>query len=282
MSGQISSAPSPAPTSKSSSTPSYTYPYASSPDIIRSNQKDAYFHSLLYSELSTILRRLYGVRFTHAYDIEARTFSELLYLGLTTFVGNRTLGEEYCDIVQVDTSPNGGKLPSVRRRAGYIFSAVLVPYGLGRILPSLRARVRLKLEQNLMKRQRWEGKGVKDFTTKLQGYVLENLGELTSPSPIYAISLAVFYFTGAYYHLSKRIWGLRYIFTRRLPPEKQRSGYEVLGLLLALQMMMQGIMHLRGGLKGFHTPAAHIEGLDSGPSAMVDEGFEIDLGAQQG
>lgn len=279
---QLTSSPSnPTSPAKPSSTPSFTYPYASSPDIIRSNQKDTYFHSLLHSQLSTILRRLYGVRFTHTYDNEARTFSELLYLSLTTFVGNRTLGEEYCDIVQVDTGPNGGELPSIGRRAGYIWSAVLVPYGLGRILPSLRARIRLKLERSLVRRRRWEGKGAKDLMTKVQEHILENLGELTSPSPIYAVSLAIFYFTGAYYHLSKRIWGLRYIFTKRIPPEEQRSGYEVLGLLLALQMVVQGAMHLHGGLKGFHTPAAHIEGLDSGPSAMIDEDFEIGLGTYQ-
>ena len=264
-------------------TPSYNYPYASSPDIIRANQKDTYFHNLLHDRVSTILRRFYGARFIHNHDNEARTFSELLYLGLTTFVGNRTLGEEYCDVVQVDTNAKGGgRLPSVGRRTGYIISAVLLPYGVGRILPSLRTRIRLRLERNLARRRRWEGKSAKDFTTKVLEYILENIGELTSPSPIYAVSLAIFYFTGAYYHLSKRIWGLRYTFTRKLPPEQERGGYEILGVLLALQMVVQGAMHLHGGLKGFHLPAAKIGGLDSGPSAVMDEGFEVGLGHQQG
>ena len=267
---------------KLSSTPSYSFPYASSPDIIRANQKDTYFYSLLHNRLSTILRRFYGARFIHTYDTELRTLSELLYLGLTTFVGNRTLGEEYCDVVQVDAHSREDRLPSIGKRTGYIISAVLVPYGLGRILPSLRARIRLKLERSLVQRRQWEGKSAKDFMTKVQEYILENLGELTSPSPIHAVSLAIFYFTGAYYHLSKRIWRLRYIFTKKLPPEQERSGYEILGLLLAVQMVVQGAVHLRGGLKGFHPPATETDGLNSRSSAVVDEGLEIGLGVQEG
>lgn len=280
MLAKMSAPPSPpsksTPSSKIPPSLKFTYPYASSPDIIRANQKDTYFHSLLHSQLSTILRRLYGVRFTHSYDGEAQTFSELLYLGLTTFVGNRTLGEEYCEIIQLDTSPNGGRAPSVTRRAGYIISAVLLPYGLGRILPSLRARIRLRLEGNLVRRRKWEGQGPKDALTKVQEYVLDNLGELTSLSPIYAVSLATFYFTGAYYHLSKRLWGLRYILTKRVSPEEQRNGYEVLGLLLALQMVVQGAMHLRGGFKGFQMPATHIEGPEAESSAVLNDGIGFD------
>jgi peroxin-10 len=64
-------------------TPSYNYPFAAAPDIIRSHQKDAYFEGILLNHLSNLLRRLYGARFLHTYTSEARTFSELLYLGLT-------------------------------------------------------------------------------------------------------------------------------------------------------------------------------------------------------
>lgn len=71
---------------------SFSYPWAAAPDIIRSHQKDAYFQSLLLSRLEAVIRSLYGSRTAHNWTTEARTFTELLYLGLTTFVGNRTLG----------------------------------------------------------------------------------------------------------------------------------------------------------------------------------------------
>src|SRR5438552_19008747 len=97
---------------------SFNYPFAASPDIIRSQLKDSCFQGQLLSHLSDILRRLYGARFAHNYTAEARTFCDLLYFGLTTFIGNRTLGEEYCDIIQIEGDTL--RLPAITRRAAYI------------------------------------------------------------------------------------------------------------------------------------------------------------------
>lgn len=248
---------------KPSTTPKYTYPYATSPDIIRSNQKDTYFQSILLENLSTILRRLYGSRFAHKWDSEARTFTELLYLGLTTFIGNRTLGEEYCDIYQAENGTQ--KLPAIGRRAGYILSVVLLPYTLSKILPSLRARIRLRLEGSLARAPK------NSLRNRVQNYILENIASITSisTSPIYALSLAIFYFSGSYYHLSKRLFGLRYIFSKSLAPSEQRGGYEVLGVLLVLQMAVQAFLHVRSTVStSLSTDVA---------GAMVDNGIEVGL-----
>src|SRR5437762_8267921 len=115
---------------ESKSAPSFNYPFAPASDIIRSHQKDAYFQGQLLSQLSDILRRLYGARFAHTHTSEARTLADLLYLGLTTFIGNRTLGEEFCDIIQIEDDTL--RLPAITRRAGYIFTSILIPYGLTR------------------------------------------------------------------------------------------------------------------------------------------------------
>ncbi|KAL8640771.1 MAG: hypothetical protein Q9228_002349 [Teloschistes exilis] len=232
----------PAMASPSPQTPlsSFIYPFATAPNVILANQKDAFLTTSLQTQLSGILRSLYGQRFTQSHNPSITAFSELLYLGLTTFIGNRTLGEEYCDLVQVQSAD--GRLPAVGRRAGYILSVVLLPYTLNRILPAVRARVRLKLEASLRKNEEQQGEKKGDWLAR---YVLENLGMLTSTAPVYAATLAAFYFAGNYYHLSKRIWGLRYIFTRKLKHGEQGVGYEVLGVLLVLQMIVQGWMHIR-------------------------------------
>ncbi|MCJ1276867.1 peroxisome biogenesis factor 10 [Puttea exsequens] len=256
---------------KSTFSPSnYAYPYAAAPDIIRSNQKDTYFKGVLFENLSTILRRLYGSRFAHTYDSEARTFSELLYLGLTTFVGNRTLGEEYCDIYQVESASQ--KLPEVGHRAGYILSAVLLPYTFTKVLPKLRSRIRLKLESNLTRSPKSSRTSI---SYHLQRYLYTNLATITSisTSPIYALNLAVFYFTGSYYHLSKRLFGLRYIFSKHLAPSEQRVGYEVLGVLLMLQMIVQACLHVQSTVDT-NLPA-------EGSSAMLDDGVEVGMLGQQ-
>ncbi len=257
----------------SSSTANYNYPFAAAPDIIRSNQKDTYFQGVLHEQLSSILRRLYGARFIHKYDSEAHTFTELLYLGLTTLIGNRTLGEEYCDIIQI--SDHSLQLPAFSSRAGYILSVVLLPYTLTKILPRFRSRMRLKLESNL---QRKSSSALSAFSQRLQLYILTNLSNLTSPSPIYALTLSIFYFTGSYYHLSKRFFGLRYIFTKRLPPSNQRVGYEVLGVLLVLQMAVQAWLHVHNSVKSA-SPITMDAGAFGAASAMVD-GVEVGLGNQ--
>ena len=262
-----SDAPLPPSAAQNASTYTYSYPYADSPSIIRSNQKDLAITSDLHTQLTDLLRRLYGTRFVHSHDTLLRTFTELLYLSLTTLIGNRTLGEEYCDIYQIETGP-AGRLPSLRRRTGYILSAVLLPYALGKILPGLRSRIRSRLEAAITRTSKDKddatGNGRK---RKFQEYLLRHLNTITSTSPIYALTLAVFYFSGSYYHLSKRLFGLRYVFSKRVPPSEQRAGYEVLGVLLVLQMVVQAYMHVQSTLSS--------DSPTEGASAMLDDGVEV-------
>ena len=248
----------------------YTYPFAAAPDIIRANQKDTYFQGVLYEQFSTILRRLYGSRFAQTYSSEAHTFTELLYLGLTTCIGNRTLGEEYCDIHQIESQSR--QLPAIGRRTGYVLSAVLLPYTLTKFLPGLRSRIRLRIESNLRQAARGSRHSL---SYRLQHYTLEHLPTLTSvsTSPLYAIFLAIFYLTGSYYHLSKRLFSLRYIFSKRMAPSEQRVGYEVLGVLLGLQIVVQACMHVQ------KTMTNTISG--EGATALLDDGAEIDLQSQK-
>lgn len=277
MSSSATSPPRHAPTTSTSQS-TYNYPFAAAPDIIRSNQKDTYFQGVLHEQLSSIIRRLYGVRFTHNYNSEARTFTELLYLGLTTLIGNRTLGEEYCDILHI--SDDTRQIPSIGRRGGYILSTILLPYTLTKLLPTFRTRLRTKLEANLRRRQLKKDNG-QTFLTRLQTYLLTHLSTITSPSPIYALTLTIFYFSGSYYHLSKRLFGLRYIFTKRIPPSEQRVGYEVLGVLLVLQMAVQGWIHLDSTLRSPGTSILSEAGsLATGGSAIVDGGVEIGTGGR--
>ena len=235
---------------------SHFYPFATSPDIIRSHEKDIFLTASLVNQAQSIVRSLRGARFAHTHSDSIKCLTELLYFSLTTLIGNRTLGEEYCDLVQLEDDTL--RLPSISRRVGYIVSAILVPYSLQRILPAFRRRLRSKLERSLA-RQRAKAQQIelsnpsKDtsakkrfFTTfRIQNYILEHLDSITSLSPIYALSIATFYFTGSYYHLSKRFWGLRYIFTKKLEEDEQRVGYEVLGVLLVLQIAVQTVLHIR-------------------------------------
>lgn len=261
--------------------PSHFYPFATSPDIIRSHEKDAYLTSGLIQQSQSIVRALRGARFAHTHSDAIKHLTELLYFSLTTAIGNRTLGEEYCDLVQLEDDTL--RLPTISRRVGYILSSILVPWTLSRLLPALRQRLRNKLERNVAREQFRAAqadllqkpivgslKQKKPFFSKLriQQYLLDHLDSITSLSPIYALSIATFYFTGSYYHLSKRIWRLRYVFTKKIDDNEQRIGYEVLGVLMVLQIAVQGFLHVRK--------------LGQSSAGGEDEGNAVGAGAEKG
>ncbi|KAF6825501.1 peroxisome assembly protein 10 [Colletotrichum musicola] len=223
--------------------PSSPYPYASAPDIIRAHQKDAYYKGHLSSTINSLHRLLLGARSAHSATPLHRLAADALYLSLTTLPGNRTLGEEYCDLVQIHVGPSdpSGALPTLARRASYIATSVLLPYLFGRLLPSIRSRLRTLLQSSAATKPG----SAPTARQKLSSYLLANLPSLTSAAPLHAATLAVFYFTGTYYELAKRLLGLRYVFTRKVPDSPDRAGYEVLGVLLVAQLAVQSYLHIR-------------------------------------
>ncbi|KAK1240889.1 hypothetical protein MKX07_006322 [Trichoderma sp. CBMAI-0711] len=237
MASSTTTTPPPQPSPSSS-----PYPFAAAPDIVRSHQKDAYFTGNLANSLTDLHRRLFGARSAHALAPELRTAASLLYFGLTTLPGNRTLGEEYCDLVQVDASARLA-LPALPSRAAYIAGTILLPYLASRALPGLRARLRRLIDRRLAA-LRQQDKG-KTRQARVLEYLSAHLSSLTSAAPFQAVVLALFYFNGTYYELTKRILSLRYVFTRTVPDTPDRGGYELLGVLLAIQMAVQAFLHVR-------------------------------------
>ncbi|PTB46764.1 hypothetical protein M441DRAFT_182496 [Trichoderma asperellum CBS 433.97] len=234
--------PSPSPSLPPSASSTTPYPFATAPDIVRSHQKDAYFTGHLANSFTDLYRRLFGARSAHSLAPELRTSAALLYFALTTLPGNRTLGEEYCDLVQVDAASSLA-LPGLRTRAAYIAGTVLLPYLAGRILPALRARLRRLLDRRLAT-LRQQGKA-KSRQARVCEYLSAHLSSITSAAPFQAVVLALFYFNGTYYELTKRLLSLRYVFTRTVPDTPDRGGYELLGILLAIQMGVQAFLHVR-------------------------------------
>lgn len=264
-------------------TTSRDFPFAASPDVLRTHEKDAYLTSTLSVQAASILRSLFGVRFAHRHSDITNHLTELLYLCLTTLLGNRTLGEEYCDVIQVEDDTL--RLASLVRRVGYIGSVVFAPWFLAKTLPALRRKLRMKLERNIQ-RAKQNTQNIRSRALRFQEYLLEHLDAITSLSPIYALSLATFYFTGSYYHLSKRLFGLRYVFTRQIQPNEQRVGYEVLGVLLVLQILVQSTLHVRQTfLEGSFEQAANplsAKTSEHSTSAILDNGAEVPLSSQFG
>ena len=212
------------------------HPFAQAADIITSDQKDAQQLANLRHDLWSILRKLAGARQTQVLGKEVQHLSLLIYLSLTTFVGNRTLGEEYCDIVPIEDAT--GRYPSFSRRAGFIFSCSLFPYFLAKFLSRLLRR--LDLAREAPKDARVE----KTWLWVVLKKYLRQTSNLSVTS-LYAVHLALFYLRGRYYHVSKQFFRLRYVYSKRSSLADDRGNYEVLGVLLLSQVLTQAILHLQ-------------------------------------
>ncbi|KAJ4290672.1 peroxisome biogenesis factor 10 [Collariella sp. IMI 366227] len=175
----------PPPSRPSPPLTSSPYPYATAPDIIRAHQKDAYFQGVLANQLSDLHRRLRGARSAHAWATETRTFADALYLCLTTLLGNRTLGEEYCDLVQ----------PTLRRHRRPLLPSLPAarlhphlhppPYTTSRLLPSVRTTLRKRLQSRLATltrtgRDQHKTTGQPSSEYRVLRYLLTHLGSITS------------------------------------------------------------------------------------------------------
>ncbi|KAH8550252.1 Pex12 amino terminal region-domain-containing protein [Umbelopsis sp. PMI_123] len=214
-----------------------SFPAGAPPDIIRANQKDVYYQNTLQEQMTDVFQRFFGTRRQHQYQKEINVLSDFCYYGLTTLLGTQTLGEEYCDIAQINVLSQ--TYPGLLRRSALVFSHVLLPYIYTRGFFEFR------------KRNRQQPRKQKEPENKVQAYAkafltkhLETIQDFFKKY-VHLGHLAIFYFLGSYYSISKRITGIRYIFTRRLEKHEERAGYEVLGLLISVQLFIQGYLSLR-------------------------------------
>jgi peroxin-10 len=144
-----------------------------------------------------------GSRWLHAHKPLLKTLSEALYLGLTTAIGLRTLGEEYTDIYQVASSTS--QRPLALRRWGFVFAETAGWYAVFNLLwPRLRRQLQLKLESP-------NGQSRNEFHERVLRAALASVENIS------AVHLALFYFLGTYYSLPKRIFRIRYVLSSSWP-----------------------------------------------------------------
>lgn len=233
------------------------FSHAGAPDIIRANQKDTHVESLLKDQLEAVIRQFKGIRFTHKYANVISQLTTLLYLGLTTLRGSRTLGEEYCDLFYATSKRS---LPTLRRRAAYVLLATFGGYFVEKWSSKIRNKVLTWIDTQL-------GKTSPPLSTKalkLIRLVFESLNDTS----LLTLNLMLFYFYGAYYQFSKRIVGLRYLFGHQINPLEQQpgsggGGYEFLGMLVCAQLVPRIWIKLRDALSSSN-------GVDSSLLEMSD------------
>ncbi|KAF5377295.1 hypothetical protein D9615_006376 [Tricholomella constricta] len=162
-----------------------SFPQAQQAQIIRANQRDLYHVSSLREQTESVLRSWLGTRWLTRWDKEVDLLVKLAYYGATTGRAMQTLGEEYTDIWQYSFAQRATP-PASRTRAGLI------------LLPTLSAYVLSRLGSRASLRERYPplGELLKALPTGL-----EVLSE---------INLAIFYLSGTYHDIAKRVFGIRH------------------------------------------------------------------------
>lgn len=202
---------------------------AGAPELVRSNQKDIYYVSNTSHLVSEIAKGLVSPASWIRYQKELQLVAELIYFGFTTIYGNQTLGEEYCNSVLVGQSERPYIAASFVRRLIGIFLQVGGAYALRRWTLWLNTRIDAHdLPFNL---------------TENSYRTLTKVTELceTIFSFLSQFHLALFYTHGAYYHVAKRLTGLRYVMVKYGMPENitQSSPYKYLGWIMGMQIMIK-------------------------------------------
>ncbi|KAI8984639.1 Pex12 amino terminal region-domain-containing protein [Mycotypha africana] len=218
------------------------FPYGAQPDIIRANQKDVYYQTILQEQMTRVAQQFFGTRRQHLWQKEINTISDFCYYALTTLLGTQTLGEEYCELVQISDSSQ--TYPRFFRRFSLVFIQTLLPYIYTRSIAEIKKRSRQQQQQQQHVVDPAKTFSVRQRVTQFVRTHMNSIQEFFVKN-VRPVHLAIFYFFGAYYSFSKRFTGIRYIFTRRLGAHEQRVGYEVLGVLITLQLLIQGFIAAR-------------------------------------
>lgn len=239
---------------------------AGAPELVRSNQKDRFYANHIGALLSDISYQALPLRLWLKWQREFQLVAEITYYGLTTVLGNQTLGEEYCNTIQIGPTQNQRYTsPGALRRTLSILLQTIGPYVVEKSLEVLYRHIRdrdLNLE---MSEQQYE------TLEKIVGFVEEVFNCCSR------LHLAVFYLQGLFYHFGKRVSRIRYLMIRYGldgTPTSQLSTYRILGWLIILQLSFKLLKWLWNKRRQYSAATPTVNPLTtsngSGPNVTMD------------
>eukprot|EP01100_Stratorugosa_tubuloviscum_P014769 TRINITY_DN8073_c0_g1_i1.p1 TRINITY_DN8073_c0_g1~~TRINITY_DN8073_c0_g1_i1.p1 ORF type:complete len:318 (-),score=121.63 TRINITY_DN8073_c0_g1_i1:68-958(-) len=198
----------------------YSFPKASQSDIIRAVQKDTHVQRQLFDQLYECSVKLLGSRISARLQAEIFFGAQMIYFCSTNLNSYQTLGEEYCDLLELHKF----SFPTQFRRFLYGFFQIVLPYTFDKLFNRLT---------------NWANQP--SFVNNRQ-YRLKQLLQKYLPivkpllSTLVRLNLALFYFGGMYYEAGKRLFSIRYTYIGG--STQSRINYSFLGLLLILELFI--------------------------------------------
>ncbi|KAK2840824.1 hypothetical protein Q7C36_012403 [Tachysurus vachellii] len=223
---------------------------ANQPQLIRSSQKDEFYQTSLRNNTNDAFQTLAGSRRWLQWRKELEVLSDLAYYSLTTLSGYQTLGEEYVNIIQVD--PTRRRIPSQTRRLALILLHTFVPYFLDKLLVCIEHELEVEDwdSQNAQRDTVLTWSPMSYIKAWIQRAVrMLNSQQRKSLKPVviavqqgitilHRVHVALFYISGAFYHLAKRTSGISYLRVQRMAVDDKgiRTSYRLLGCVSLLQL----------------------------------------------
>lgn len=246
----------------------FDFPPAAQPEIVRAYQKDTYYKDLFTSQVSDVVRSLFGTRVQHSHISSISLVGALGYYLLSTSSipgmgdgrGGQTLGEEYVNSIPINAKR--GRIVERSKRLSWILLHVLGPYGLTKLYAAVRRyAVRTKeayetADARARARARALDKPAPRSASSLQRSIVGWLARTMPPletlqssdgwlAYLSAAHLMLFYLGGKFYSAAQRITGMTYISTIPKRQGYQPPSYEVLGVLLGVQLGVKLLMELQ-------------------------------------
>jgi len=175
------------------------------------------------------------MRTASSYKDELLLLTDFFFFGVSSFIGRQTLGEEYCDIMQVKQN----RLTSLflSERFLLLMWQVLMPYVFNRIIKKLTVLTQPQVSQNNDLIQISES--TKESLTKHLPKIISFIDILKR------LHIAIFYFSGIYYDIAKRFARVQYIYMRKF---EERPTYAILGFLIFAQFGISLLVFLKEAL----------------------------------
>lgn len=208
--------------------------FASAGAVVRAAQSDASQRNALRQQTHDAAVAAFGIQFAMRHRTELTCASDALYGALSTrFFASQSVGEQFADIV----ATKNGALLGNGTRIGLLALECVLPHvvpQLPRFVFSLRNSFRELADDPRVRRPvRRQLRQIAAPSSAVWTRVRTALEWLRSAVPeLHRLHTALFYVTGAYYDVVRRLLSVRYVENHRAPPGTPRPSYALLGALL--------------------------------------------------
>ncbi|CAI2348909.1 unnamed protein product [Caenorhabditis sp. 36 PRJEB53466] len=200
-------------------------------EIVRAQRRDEEFIDEIAQRLSKVSKELLGQRTWIRWFPYLKTVASTLYYTSTVVVGNQTLGEEYVHLFESDGLRR--VVPSVPSRVSFVL--------LHSIFPLLSNYLVQKAESKLThpSTDRFFGIPIRENRKARQSFLDLFFWLRTTLFPqLQRAHIALFYITGAYYSISRRITGIRFISASANTDIPALKVYRFLGYITLIQLVI--------------------------------------------